>query len=57
MSLNIENFSTEVIPEPEGSGGGATTGTSSCEEAMRMRECYARLMRDINRTAAEGFDD
>jgi hypothetical protein len=57
MSINIENLSTEVIPEPEGSAGAAPTQTSSCEEAMKVRECNARLRRDHCRTAAEGFDD
>ncbi len=57
MSINIENLSTEVIPEPEGPAGEAPTQTSSCEEAMRVREGYTRLRRDLSRTAAEGFDD
>jgi hypothetical protein len=57
MSVNVDNFSTEVIPEPEGSASGAPAPANRWEEAERARAGYARWKRDHSRTAAEGFDD
>jgi hypothetical protein len=57
MSVNVDSFSTEVIPEPESTASGAPAPANRWEEAERVRAGYARWKRDQSRTAAEGFDD
>jgi hypothetical protein len=57
MPVNVENLSTEVIPEPEGSPGVAAMPANRWEEAEKVREGCSRLHRNRSRTAAEGFDD
>ena len=57
MAVNIENLSTEVIPEPEETHGAAAQPAARRQEAEQMRVALARWLRDRSRTAAEGFDD
>jgi hypothetical protein len=57
MPINIENLSTEVIPEPESSGHRTSPSASRWEEAEKIRENFFRWKRNRSRTAAEGFDD
>ena len=57
MAVNIEQLTTEVIPEPEPSTAGGSGETKSWDVIQKTREAYSRWMRDRCRTAAEGFDD
>lgn len=57
MAINVGQLTTDVIPEPEPSSGGASQETMAWEIIERTREAYSRLMRDRCRTAAEEFDD
>jgi hypothetical protein len=58
MPVNVDNLTTEVVPEPEGPGSvPAGAARRPWEEAEKMREALARVKRDRGRTAAEGFDD
>jgi hypothetical protein len=57
MPINVENLSTEVIPEPEEAAGAGPTSASHWEETEKLRQSLARWRRDRSRTAAEGFDD
>jgi hypothetical protein len=57
MTVHIDNLTTEVIPEPEPPGEAADEKSQPWEELERLRRSYSRLLRDLSRTAAEGFDD
>ncbi len=56
MSVHIGELTSEVIPEPEQAGAGAQ-GAPEPEAHENVRRAHARLVRDLRRTAAEGFDD
>jgi hypothetical protein len=57
MAVNVEQLTTDVIPEPEPSPGGGSQETKTWETIERAREAYSRWMRDRCRTSAEEFDD
>ena len=59
MPVNVDNLTTEVIPEPEGPGSErmAKAASRSWEEAEKLRGALARIKYDRSRTAAENFDD
>ena len=57
MAVNVDQLTTEVMPEPEPSPGSAPQEITAWEVIARMREAYSCWMRDRSRTAAEGFDD
>lgn len=56
MTVHIDTMTTEVIPEPEPPGE-ATGQTTPWEELEQARRSYSRMLRDLSRTSAEGFDD
>lgn len=57
MAVNIDQLTTEVIPEPEPSPQGGMQPTKTWEVFERTHEAYSQWLRDQCRTAAEGFDD
>jgi hypothetical protein len=55
--MNIDQLTSEVIPEPEPEAG-ATAGTMApWETEDQIRGAHGRMARDRARTCAEGFDD
>ena len=57
MAVNVDQLTTEVIPEPEPSEAGAPPPSGPWEIVEQTRAAYSRWMRDHRRTSAEGFDD
>jgi hypothetical protein len=57
MAVNVDQLTTEVIPEPEPSPRGGSQENKTWDVIETTREAYSRWMRDRCRTAAEGFDD
>ena len=57
MAVNVDQLTTEVMPEPEPSPGSASQEIKGWEVIAKTREAYSCWMRDRSRTAAEGFDD
>lgn len=57
MAVNVDQLTTEVIPEPEPSPRGGSQETKTWDVIETTREAYSHWMRDRCRTAAEGFDD
>ena len=58
MAVNVDQLTTDVIPEPEPSATASRQDEQQRWDAlMRAREAYSRVMRDHARTAAEAFDD
>lgn len=57
MAVNVDQLTTEVIPEPEPAPRGSSPESKSWDVIEKTREAYSRWMRDRCRTAAEGFDD
>ncbi len=55
MPVNIGEMVSSVTPEPEDSSGGGVE--AEWQKLAGLRELYARMRRDLRRTAAEGFDD
>lgn len=56
MSVHIGRLTSEVIPEPEGAAG-EPQSAGQPEQQEQVRRAQARWIRDMSRTAAEGFDD
>jgi hypothetical protein len=56
MTVHIDTMTTEVVPEPEPPGE-TTSESMAWEELEQARRSYSRMLRDLSRTAAEGFDD
>lgn len=56
MTVHIDNLTTEVVPEPEPPGE-SSDESKPWEELEQLRRSYSRMLRDLSRTAAEGFDD
>ncbi len=58
MAVHVDQVTSEVIAEPEpGAAQGAGAPAEWWEELDRFRKSKSRLMRDHQRTCAEGFDD
>ena len=59
MTVNVDQLTTEVIPEPEPSRRRPAHQEPDVEtlDRARARRRASTMMRDRARTAAEGFDD
>lgn len=57
MAVNVDQLTTEVIPEPEPLSGSGSREAKAWEIIEKTREAYSCWMRDRCRTAAEEFDD
>ena len=59
MTVHVGELTSEIVAEPEVSGGGQAEGAGgwTWEELDRQEEMLARLRWEAERTCAEGFDD
>ncbi len=57
MSVHIERAVTEVVTQAEPSREGAREETAPWQRDAQVRAAFARHVRRVRRTTAEGFDD
>ncbi|WP_224242768.1 hypothetical protein [Hyalangium gracile] len=58
MAVNVENLTSEVVPEAEpGQQPSGSEPSTPWQEVERVKAALARLAEDRLRTRAEGFDD
>lgn len=56
MPVNVDEIVSNVQPEPEAPSGSAPV-EPEWKQAAQMRRLVACIRRDVQRTAADGYDD
>ncbi len=57
MPVNVDEIVSNVQPEPEPLGGGGAPSDPEWKQDAQTRRLVACIRRDMQRTAADGFDD